>query len=85
MGSEMCIRDREHKRCDAHTVDVWISGVTPDLYDEDWEGVIGETKDPSNHGDEKVERVEFLKFPEDEAYEVNSPFSAKCDGCFEQK
>ena len=74
---------QETKRCDAHTVDVWISSVSPDLYDEDWEGVIGETKDPANHGDEKVDRSEFLKYPEDEAYEVRSPFSTKCKGCYE--
>ena len=46
-------------------------------------GVIGETKDPANHGDEKVECVEFLKFPDDESYEVVSPFSSKCAGCYE--
>ena len=73
---------QEHKRCDAHTVDVWISSVSPDLYDEDWEGVIGETKDPVNHGGEKVDRVEFLKFPNDDQYEVVSPFEYKCDGCY---
>ena len=74
---------QEHHRCDAHTVDVWISSISPELYDEDWEGVIGETKDPSNHGEEKVERSEFLKFPDDESYEVTSPFSTKCKGCVE--
>ena len=73
---------QEHKRCDAHTVDVWIASVSPDLYDEDWEGVIGETKDPSNHAGEKIERDEFLKFPNDDQYEVKSPFSTKCDGCY---
>ena len=72
---------QETKRCDAHTVDVWISSVSPDLYDEEWEGVIGETKDPANHPGEKVERSEFLKFPKDEQYEVVSPFAHKCDGC----
>ena len=74
---------QETKRCDAHTVDVWISSVSPDLFEEDWEGVIGETKDPSNHAGEKVERAEFLKFAEDEQYEVVSPFAYKCDGCFQ--
>lgn len=73
---------QEHKRCSAHTVDVWIASVSPDLYDEDWEGVIGETKDPANHGGEKVERTEFLKFPDDESYEVTGPSSTKCPGCY---
>ena len=73
---------QEHRRCNAHTVDVWISSVSPALYDEEWEGIIGETKDPANHGNEKVERLEFLKHTEDEAYEVNSPFSNKCAGCY---
>ena len=72
---------QEHKRCNAHTVDVWISSVSPELYEEDWEGVIGETKDPNNHAGEKIERDEFLKFPKDEQYEVSSPFSYNCDGC----
>ena len=72
---------QETKRCDAHTVDVWISSVSPELYDEGWEGVIGETKDPANHAGEKVDRSEFLKYDEDESYEVVSPFAYKCDGC----
>ena len=72
---------QEHKRCNAHSVDVWISSVSPDLLEEDWEGVIGETKDPSNHAGEKVERSDVLKYPDDVSYEVVSPFAFHCDGC----
>ena len=69
---------QEHKRCSAHTIDVWISGVSPDVYSEDWDGLIGETKDPKRTGS----REEILKFPNDDSYMVTSPFSTECDGCY---
>ena len=68
---------QEHTRCSAHTIDVWISSVSPELYDENWDGVIGETKDPTKVGP----RNEILKFDDDKAYEVVSPFSSQCEGC----
>jgi hypothetical protein len=38
---------QENERCNAHSIDVWISSVSPALLKESWEGVVGETKDLS--------------------------------------
>ena len=75
---------QENERCDAHSIDVWISSVSDALVSETWEGVIGETKDPtfkSNGQQVSVDRVKVLKFEKDTDYEVLSPFSTKCKGC----
>ena len=52
--------------------------------------VIGETKDISYHyrvGDveNRMTRVDALKFQTDEEYEVISPFSNKCKACSNKK
>lgn len=79
---------QESERCNAHSIDVWISSISPGLLEEDWEGVIGETKDNSyghTGGDSvMVDRTEALKHSEDSAYEVQSPFSGKCKGCIDR-
>jgi len=49
------------------------------LLDQDWEGIIGETNNPSVTGDAKtLDRSSVLKHAADEAYKVNSPFSSTC-------
>lgn len=76
---------QETERCNAHSIDVWISSASPSLLEQKWEGVIGETKDVDYvpTGKELVmgNRIATLKFPEDKQYEVNSPFSTRCMGC----
>ncbi|KAI2489036.1 hypothetical protein MHU86_25559 [Fragilaria crotonensis] len=64
---------QESERCDAHSIDVWISSVSPSLLEETWEGVIGETKNPAFEAN--------LKFADEADYEVKSPFDNKCKGC----
>ena len=76
---------QEQDRCSAHNLDVWVSSVTPEVAKEKWEGYIGETKkaDYTPNGEHiRVERGEVLKFTDDEAYELQSPFSTKCKGCY---
>lgn len=70
---------QENERCNAHSLDVWMSSVSPALYEQKWEGIIGETKDETQ-GD-KYSRLEVLKHANDEDYEVEQPFSTKCKGC----
>ena len=76
---------QENERCNAHSVDVWISSLNPTLLAEPWEGIIGETKNPNFAftGAEAamIDRKTALKFGSDQDYEVNSPFSTKCKGC----
>jgi hypothetical protein len=80
---------QENERCDAHSIDIWISSVSPALLDQPWEGVIGETKKDSlvPYTTEKhtmVDRYEVLKFKSDDDYEVISPFSTNCKACFQK-
>jgi hypothetical protein len=75
---------QENVRCNAHSIDVWISSVSRDLVAETWEGIIGETKNPaftSNGKQTSVDRLKVLKFERDSDYEVMSPFSTNCKGC----
>jgi hypothetical protein len=84
---------QQNELCDAHTIDVWISSVSPTLLAEHWEGVIGETKLDSHTANSAgtrsmkkvVSRAEALKYPSDDAYEVQSPFSSKCKGCAKKR
>jgi hypothetical protein len=73
---------QENERCNAHSLDVWMSAVSPSLLKEDWEGIIGETKAPLV-GEKKdlYDRKEVLKFSDDADYEVSSPFATHCKGC----
>jgi len=81
---------QEQERCDAHNLDVWISEVTPEVGAETWEGIVGETK-PMNYkqdahfGTTHVSRVDALKYPNDEDYEVIAPFSVDCKGCMQRQ
>ena len=72
---------QEHERCNAHSLDVWMSSVTPRLMDQEWQGVIGETKNAPTTKKDLYSREEMLKFPDDESYEVNSPYTTKCKAC----
>jgi len=74
---------QENERCNAHSLDVWISKVSATMLDEPWEGIIGETKTPSNEKKDSYGRDEILKFVDDAAYEVQNPFSSHCKGCID--
>ena len=72
---------QEDQRCKAHSLDVWVSHVEPDVYDEEWFGVLGETKGlKAGTAPGAFNRNDVLKHPDDEAYEVVSPFSVNCRG-----
>jgi len=79
---------QENERCNAHSIDVWISSVDSKLLAEQWEGIIGETKNvnyvPTREGNIMVDRMEALKFVKDEEYEVDSPYAWKCKGCIQR-
>jgi hypothetical protein len=76
---------QEWERCSAHSLDIWISEVKPDVVEEQWEGVIGETKDlgyDNKKGEKRyMSREEALQFKNDEDYEVVSPYSTSCKAC----
>ena len=76
---------QENERCNAHSLDVWMSSVSPSLLMEDWEGVIGETKELTSATKDMYKRNDVLKFSDDADYEVNSPFATTCRGCYERK
>ena len=76
---------QEWERCSAHSLDIWISEVKPDVVEEQWEGVIGETKDlgyDNKKGEKRyMSRETALQFSNDEDYEVLSPYSTSCKAC----
>mmetsp|Transcript_16734 Transcript_16734/g.27765 ORF Transcript_16734/g.27765 Transcript_16734/m.27765 type:complete len:567 (+) Transcript_16734:52-1752(+) len=72
---------QENERCNAHSVNVWMSSVNEKTWNQPWEGVIGETKDAFIEKKDIYSRTEMLKFADDEAYEVKSPFATTCKGC----
>jgi hypothetical protein len=76
---------QEWERCSAHSLDIWISEVKPDVVEEQWEGVIGETKDlgyDNQKGEKRyMSREQALQFKNDEDYEVVSPYSTACKAC----
>jgi hypothetical protein len=76
---------QEWERCSAHSLDIWISDVKPDVVEEQWEGVIGETKDlgyDNQKGERRyMSREQALQFKNDEDYEVVSPYSTSCKAC----
>lgn len=77
---------QEEERCKAHNLDVWVSEVNPDVFqNEHWEGIFGETKSANQRvGDGEhinIDRKDALKFADDGDYEVISPFSIKCKAC----
>ena len=80
---------QEWERCNAHSLDIWISEVHPDVVEEQWEGVIGETKDlgyDNKKGEKRyMNRESALQFKNDEDYEVVSPYSTSCKACVPRK
>jgi len=75
---------QEWERCNAHDLDIWITEVDPEVAEEPWEGIIGETKNLGIM--DKAEkrfmgRMEALKFEDDEDYEVISSYSTECKAC----
>jgi hypothetical protein len=76
---------QEWERCSAHSLDIWITEVEPDVAEEQWEGVIGETKDlgyDATNGEKRyMSRELALKFKSDNDYEVVSPYSTVCKAC----
>jgi len=74
---------QENQRCNAHSLDVWMSKVSTPMLDETWEGIIGETKAQVNEEKNIYGRDEILKFADDVAYEVQNPFSTRCKGCID--
>jgi hypothetical protein len=68
---------QENGHCNAHSLDVWMANVSPSVLLENWEGVIGETKEETDEKKDKYDRKQVLKYADDSAYEVNSPLAAR--------
>lgn len=51
---------QESERCDAHSLDVWTSALSPHFLDQHWEGVIGETKEAPISQQDIYNRTEML-------------------------
>jgi hypothetical protein len=82
---------QQNELCESHSIDVWVSSVSASLLEEEWEGIIGETKDASYDGNNRSvmakpkSRAKVLKYAKDHDYEVVSPFATKCKGCTKKR
>ena len=73
-------RNGASSSCQYASLDVWITKISPYLMESagDWRGILGETrvKKYDAEGNQIVtDRLQILDYPEDEAYEVDGPFS----------
>jgi len=62
--------------CKAHVLDAWLTRSSPELKDETWYGVVGETRTSDIEGSESVpvnDREQVIQ-GEDYSYEVTGPF-----------
>ena len=64
--------------CYSHTIDVWISKVSPELESHKWRGVFGETryskKEKATGSDIMNDRHSILMGGRDSDYEVSGPY-----------
>lgn len=66
--------------CQYASLDIWITKISPYLMESagDWRGILGETREIKYdaEGNQIIsDRMAILDYPEDEAYEVDGPFS----------
>jgi len=68
---------QDRGNCNSHSIDAWISKISPVLLKDEWQGVLGETRKPKFYPNgEQVtsERSYLLTGEDDRDYEVNGPF-----------
>jgi len=66
--------------CKYHLIDAWISKVSPKILDQDWKGVLGETRYPKYDSDGKEidkDRKALLVGQKDKDYEVKGPYATE--------
>jgi len=71
---------QDKDNCYSHTIDAYISEVSPVLLEGEWQGVLGETRNPKFYPDGKPvtsERSYLLNAKNDSDYEVDGPFGNK--------
>mmetsp|Transcript_13318 Transcript_13318/g.19208 ORF Transcript_13318/g.19208 Transcript_13318/m.19208 type:complete len:594 (-) Transcript_13318:126-1907(-) len=71
---------QNRETCNSHNIDAWISEISPVLLDEEWQGVLGETREEKFYPDGKLvtsERSYLLSAKDDKDYEVDGPFGDK--------
>merc|ERR1711933_370374 len=57
-------------QCDFQSLDAWMTRVSKDLFEGEWNGILGETR--NKKGVEGRENI--LRGPNDADYEVSGPF-----------
>lgn len=72
---------KEDRLCDFQSLDAWISEVSNQLKQQEWSGILGETKErkfiPGTQVEIKKGRSLFLRGKQDADYEVKGPFGTK--------
>jgi len=71
---------QDEENCYSHSIDAYISQVASVYLEEEWQGVLGETREPKFYpnGEEVMsERSYLLSAKDDKDYEVDGPFGNK--------
>mmetsp|Transcript_13363 Transcript_13363/g.19281 ORF Transcript_13363/g.19281 Transcript_13363/m.19281 type:complete len:1055 (+) Transcript_13363:113-3277(+) len=71
------IVDQELGGCDFHSIDSWMTEVSPAFQDQEWQGILGDTRNPvfDTNGRQVIsDRNELLRGKLDSDYEVDGPF-----------
>mmetsp|Transcript_24180 Transcript_24180/g.36776 ORF Transcript_24180/g.36776 Transcript_24180/m.36776 type:complete len:268 (-) Transcript_24180:2-805(-) len=73
--------NNSNRPCKFQSLDVWMTRVSPKLQQEDWYGILGETKIPklNEQTGEPIlrDRYHILSSPRDEDYEVEGPYGTE--------
>jgi len=70
--------DGSHEGCPKHSIDSWMSKVSPEMKSDEWRGILGETREPMFHrgtGEQIISgRNILLQGKSDQDYEVTGPY-----------
>eukprot|EP00591_Stephanopyxis_turris_P008745 CAMPEP_0195527406 /NCGR_PEP_ID=MMETSP0794_2-20130614/29054_1 /TAXON_ID=515487 /ORGANISM="Stephanopyxis turris, Strain CCMP 815" /LENGTH=604 /DNA_ID=CAMNT_0040658305 /DNA_START=125 /DNA_END=1939 /DNA_ORIENTATION=+ len=62
-------------KCNFHNIDIWISEISPVLLEDEWGGILGETRDPKLYSSEG--QMSIISGKDCEDYEVHGAYENK--------
>jgi len=75
--------EKMDRACDFQSLDAWMSKVSNKLDNQEWNGILGETKkmiyDPLTEQQIRTDRSQLLRGKDDADYEVDGPFGLMHD------
>eukprot|EP00548_Thalassiothrix_antarctica_P005808 CAMPEP_0194146454 /NCGR_PEP_ID=MMETSP0152-20130528/20601_1 /TAXON_ID=1049557 /ORGANISM="Thalassiothrix antarctica, Strain L6-D1" /LENGTH=469 /DNA_ID=CAMNT_0038846979 /DNA_START=152 /DNA_END=1561 /DNA_ORIENTATION=+ len=61
-------------QCNFQSLDAWMTRVSKEIHDEEWNGILGETRVRKNHHHSDEDRFTILRGENDADYELDGPF-----------